>query len=448
MNVSVVGVKKKKLERSIREVSSRDCAGCGDPTRTLYIFHSGKCWHKECFRCSRTSCRKVLKQKKAITHNDEPFCSKLCAETKDEPKKNRSRNSGGGDRCWQCQKRLNIYKDDIITKTDHLWHAECFACAECKRPFIADYYITVGGSHYCKRSCSLVNQPEEESRGRERSRSRGRDRSGSRGRNGVRSSSQPRRNKDDDSPPRNSSRGRERNSSKGRVRGSSKGRLPRSSSKGRLPKDDSPEVRGRGRHIARGSKKGKTPRSASQPRQGRNSKKGKQMSKIKKKKTPQEQRADFQNFLESKRKEAQAKKTASPKTSDPPSREDMAKYMGTKKTKTRIKKHPQESDVDSPPPDFARMLSPDSMALFRRAIQPPSSDDPASDDPAQGVAKLSIVNVIKKDDGKANEDTLCENCEENPATVSCEQCDEIQCTECNNLMHRSKKKKKCTLVLL
>jgi hypothetical protein len=76
------------------------------------------------------------------------------------------------------------------------------------------------------------------------------------------------------------------------------------------------------------------------------------------------------------------------------------------------------------------------MALFRRAIKPPSPDSPT-----EGVAKLSIVNVTKNDDGKANEDTMCENCEENPAVVSCEQCDENQCTECNNLMHRSKKKK-------
>ncbi|KAG0307162.1 hypothetical protein BGZ98_000916 [Dissophora globulifera] len=136
----------KESQRSDRPSRSRAavCAGCDAPIAETPVYALGQAWHENHLKCYH--CDKVIHQAEGhVEKNGRVYCPKDFAE-KFLPK------------CRGCGEPVE--KEAVCAQDGKLegkWHAGCFGCQTCRRPFPDKSFYVYGNAPYCRRHYHKLN---------------------------------------------------------------------------------------------------------------------------------------------------------------------------------------------------------------------------------------------------------------------------------------------------
>jgi paxillin len=119
-------------ERDYMALFVPKCRACGDPVADAGIAACGASWHSACFGC--TVCKNALLDGQFYNGDGRPYCKDHYFEA-------------FGTKCAKCNEYLT---DVLLQALDKKWHAGCFACAHCSKPFAEAEYYVHGGKAYCE----------------------------------------------------------------------------------------------------------------------------------------------------------------------------------------------------------------------------------------------------------------------------------------------------------
>ncbi|GAU90086.1 hypothetical protein RvY_02556-1 [Ramazzottius varieornatus] len=108
------------------------CAGCQTAIKGSSISAMEQSWHPDCFVCD--GCRKSFTEKTFHTRDNKPYCN-TCFLSKFAPK------------CSGCYTPIS---GSYVTALEGPWHAACFVCTACRKPFENGSFFDVEGKPYCK----------------------------------------------------------------------------------------------------------------------------------------------------------------------------------------------------------------------------------------------------------------------------------------------------------
>lgn len=190
---------RKYCERDFRTLFAPCCSKCDYYIIGRFIRALNKCWHPDCFLCTRCSrpladhgfiksnnralCHSCNILEKAV-HKNRHVCFKCKAYIEDEEDgqalhykgetyhsyhfncsncgielRPDARQIDGDFFCLKCHDHLDIpicgacrrpIEERVVTALGKHWHNEHFACAACERPFLGKRYWEVKGLAYCE----------------------------------------------------------------------------------------------------------------------------------------------------------------------------------------------------------------------------------------------------------------------------------------------------------
>lgn len=127
------------------------CKTCGDPIKDMEYFSvKSDHFHKECFVCAATNCRKPLNGG-YFTEQTQHYCESCHQKYFSKP-------------CMSCQKPI---LKDAFRALNLQWHLECFLCVECNQPPSEGMFHLEHGQVYCNADherlfqtmCCFCNRP-------------------------------------------------------------------------------------------------------------------------------------------------------------------------------------------------------------------------------------------------------------------------------------------------
>lgn len=105
-----------------------------------FVKASGKTYCPEHFTCANPACNRRLIQCGFVEEAGKKYCEK-CFETLIAPD------------CARCGQPIT---SDYLTALQKTWHADCFACQHCRRPFGNSAFYLEQGQPYCERDWNLL----------------------------------------------------------------------------------------------------------------------------------------------------------------------------------------------------------------------------------------------------------------------------------------------------
>ncbi|KRY36134.1 Paxillin [Trichinella spiralis] len=119
-------------ENDYHRLFSPRCAYCNGPIKDKCITAMDRTWHPEHFFCAQ--CGKQFGEEGFHVNNGRPFCRQ-------------DYFAYFALRCQACQQPL---MNNYITALNAHWHPHCFACHDCKQPFVGGSFFEHLGEPYCE----------------------------------------------------------------------------------------------------------------------------------------------------------------------------------------------------------------------------------------------------------------------------------------------------------